>query len=224
MMEMNTPSLYAHNLEKRYGSNTIFKGLTIKLEGGDILAVTGFSGVGKTTLLKILGLLAKPSGGKLYINSMDTAKLSNKQLELLRRKYIGYSFQNPIFIPSLRVTDNLLLPLIGWEEAIDINKYKRKALELLQFLGLEKFIDYRPYRLSYGQMKRVDLIRAMLKNPKILILDEPTANLDEESAVRVIELVKKYCSNDRIVIFSVNRDEKLLRIANKEINILTYKE
>jgi len=223
-MNKEVISIYAHNLEKRYGSNTIFKGLTVKLGEGDVLAVTGFSGVGKTTLLKILGLLAKPSNGKLYINSIDTARLNNKQLNMLRREYIGFSFQNPIFIPSLKVIDNLLLPLLGWRKTQDIIKYKENALELLDYLGLKEFKDYSPYRLSYGQMKRVDLVRAILKNPRILILDEPTANLDEESATRVTQLIRRYCGRRRIVIFSVNRDEKLLKIANKQINILNYKD
>lgn len=223
-MDGGEVSIYAHNLEKRYGPNIIFSRLTIELREGDVLAVRGFSGVGKTTLLKILGLLTKPSDGTLYINSMDIAKLSNEQLNKLRREYIGFSFQNPIFIPSLKVIDNLLLPLLGWKNTWEIAEYRENALKLLDYIGLRDFKDYRPYRLSYGQMKRVDLVRAILKNPKILIVDEPTANLDEESAMKVIELLKEYCSGERIVIFSVNRDEELLRIANREIDMLAYKD
>ena len=210
-------------LSKSYGKYLVFKDLDLELSDGDVLAVTGPSGIGKTTLLKIIGLILKPSSGELYIDGVNVSNLDKSGLSDFRKKYIGYSFQEPVFIPSLNVIENILIPLYPYTHGDEFNMLKGYAIELLDKLGLSGLDRRRPSDLSTGQRKRVDLARALIKKPKILIVDEPTANLDEESADIIRETIREARDENRIVIFAAHRDEKLFKIANKKINILEYK-
>ncbi len=217
------PIIRCVNLSKSYDGELVFKDVTLELDEGDALAVLGPSGSGKTTLLKIIGLLLRPSSGVLYINDVDVTGLREAQLSELRRKYIGYSFQEPTFIPHLDIMDNILIPIIPWVSREELRKYRDKALDLLDRLGLKGLEKRRPDDLSTGQRKRADLARALLKDPKILIVDEPTANLDEESADVIRAIIKEVRDMNKVVIFALHRDRKLVRQANKKLDIERFK-
>ncbi len=217
------PIIRCVNLSKSYDGELVFKDVTLELDEGDALAVLGPSGSGKTTLLKIIGLLLRPSSGVLYINDVDVTGLREAQLSELRRKYIGYSFQEPTFIPHLDIMDNILIPIIPWVSREELRKYRDKALDLLDRLGLKGLEKRRPDDLSTGQRKRADLARALLKDPKILIVDEPTANLDEESADVIRAIIREVRDMNKVVIFALHRDRKLVRQANKKLDIERFK-
>ena len=197
----------------------LFRGLNITVDEGDMVAVVGPSGVGKTTLLKILGLLIRPKEGKVIIRGVDTTEYPERKLYILRRKYIGYSFQEPLFIPTLNVLDNILLPIYPYIKGEEFVKSKRRAIELLEFFGLKDMDNRRPDTLSTGERKRVDIIRAIIKKPDLLILDEPTANLDEESASIIRESVRELSEEAKAIVYAVHVDQELINMANKRIEI-----
>jgi len=220
---MNMVSISGKKLCKSYNSYLVFKDVSIDLSDGDVLAVIGPSGSGKPRLLKIFGLIMKPVSGELYLDHLEVTRLNESRLSNLRRKYIGYSFQEPIFIPSLNVIENILIPFYPYLRRDELSKTKDSSLKILDRLGLSGLDRRRPSDLSTGQRKRVDLARALIKDPKILIVDEPTANLDEESAEIIREVIKEARDEDKIVIFAAHRDEKLFKIADKKIDITKYK-
>ncbi len=200
----------------------LFRGLNVAANEGDMIAVIGPSGIGKTTLLKILGLLMRPREGKVIIRGIDTSEYPERKLYILRRRYIGYSFQEPLFIPTLNVLDNILLPVYPFSKGEDLIKYKRRAVGLLESFGLKGMEDKKPDTLSTGERKRVDIIRAIIKKPDLLLLDEPTANLDEESASIIRDMIETMSGEAKAIIYAVHVDKALFGMANKRINLRVY--
>lgn len=213
--------LRLEDIGKSYGNLIIFKGITVDINMGDFVAVLGPSGSGKTTLLKITGLILTPTYGRMYINNIEIDnKTKENILNNLRKRYIGFSFQEPVFIDHLNVIENILIPVYMEENFED---YLVKAKNLLEKVGLSGLENEFPKRLSTGQRKRIDLIRALIKDPLVLIVDEPTANLDEKSADIIRDILEEHVEENKIVIFALHRDIKLIRRANKKLNILNYK-
>ena len=174
-------------------------------------------------MLKILGLVIRPSSGSIYIDDSNVFNLSEDEIAEYRFRYIGYSFQEPTFIPHLTVIENILLPLIPWVKPTTIGKFKEKAFKLLRRLGLEGIGHRKPGSLSTGQRKRVDLARALIKNPEILIADEPTTNLDAESAEIIRTILYESVMDGAILIVSTHEDKHLIKNSNMELKILNYK-
>ena len=197
----------------------LFRRLDVIVDEGDVVAIVGPSGVGKTTLLKILGLLIRPKEGKVIIRNIDTTEYPERKLYLLRRRYIGYSFQEPLFIPTLNVLDNILLPIYPYIKAGELTEARRRAIELLEFFGLKGIEDRMPHTLSSGEKKRVEIIRALIKKPDLLLLDEPTADLDMESASIIRESIRELSEEARAIVYTVHLDQKLLEMAGKKIEI-----
>lgn len=211
------------DLSKEYDGMIILRNLSLKVRQGDALAVMGPSGSGKTALLRIIGLLSTPSSGKLIIMGTDTSRLDPGGLNELRQRYIGYSFQEPLFIDSLNVLDNVVLPLIPFTNKSELRNVRDAALELLERLGLHKLYSYSPTKLSTGERKRVDLARALIKDPPILIVDEPTANLDGESANIICDILRERIDEGGTVIYAFHRDDNLVGMATKKLDISKYK-
>ncbi len=183
--------LKVQGLEKSFGDGetalTILKNLDMKLEGGEIVALVGPSGSGKSTLLQILGLLDTPSAGQIFIADKLVAKLSDKQRTKLRREHIGFVYQYHHLLPEFTALENVAMPRIiagaKKQEAQD------KAADLLKRLGLGERLSHRPARLSGGEQQRVALARALVNDPTLLFADEPTGNLDPETAAEVFDIM-----------------------------------
>ena len=177
----------AVNLTKTYMLGKVpveaLRGVNLKVEAGDFVSILGPSGSGKSTMLNLIGALDKPTSGKLLIDGVDISKLNDNQLADLRRR-IGFVFQFFNLIPRLTAKDNVELSMA----IADMNKAERKkrAIELLETVGLKERVNHKPAELSGGQQQRVAIARALANNPKFLLLDEPTGNIDSKTASEVL--------------------------------------
>lgn len=180
------------NLQKVYGQGAIathaLKGVDIEVRPGEFLAIMGRSGSGKSTLLHILGLLDKPTGGELYIENQDVLKLSEEARARFRLEALGYVFQEYSLIGDMTILENVYLPALCLARG---NSYRKRAVQLLETVGLRERIKHYPNETSGGEQQRAAIARALINNPKILFADEPTASLDAVSAKTVLELFKK---------------------------------
>jgi lipoprotein-releasing system ATP-binding protein len=187
------PIIQVTGLEKTYitarGSLNLFRGLDFEVEAGAMVAIVGQSGAGKSTLLHILGALDTPSAGTVYCASTDVAKLTQRQAAAFRNREIGYVWQFHYLLPEFTALENVAMPLL----ARDMKK--REALQLaanwLREVGLEDRSEHRPGELSGGEQQRVALARALVNNPRLLLADEPTGDLDEVTAGRVFDLIER---------------------------------
>ena len=187
------PIIQVQGLEKTYktarGSLTLFHGLDFEVEAGAMLAIMGQSGAGKSTLLHILGALDAPSAGTVYCASTNVARLSQREAAAFRNREIGYVWQFHYLLPEFSALENVAMPLLAR------GANKREALALaanwLGEVGLDDRGDHRPGELSGGEQQRVALARALVNNPRLLLADEPTGDLDEATAGRVFDLIER---------------------------------
>jgi putative ABC transport system ATP-binding protein len=166
------------------------RGVDITIEKGEFLSIIGPSGSGKTTLLNIIGCLDSPTSGTLFYNKQKLAGLKEKGLSRYRKKNIGFIFQSFNLIPVLSVKENVELPLVI-EKKWSKKEIEEKALDILKAVGLTTMADRLPREISGGQEQRVAIARALVKNPLIILADEPTANLDSSTAEDIIALMEK---------------------------------
>ena len=166
---------------------TIFKNLDLRVDGGEITALVGQSGTGKSTLLQIAGLLDKPSAGDVFIANKSTRKMSEKNRTRLRNKYTGYIYQFHHLLPEFDAVENVAMPL--FIAGMNKTAAKDKAEAILRDLGLGERLDHRPARLSGGEQQRVAIARALVNDPKLLLADEPTGNLDPDTSKGVFEIL-----------------------------------
>jgi lipoprotein-releasing system ATP-binding protein len=183
--------LEVHGLEKTYHqgdeSLTIFRDLSLKIEPGEIVALVGASGEGKSTLLQLVGLLDKPSSGKIAMSGRDVSSLDDEQRTLLRRHYLGFVYQFHYLQPEFSALENVVIPQMIRE--VPIAKARERAAELLTGMGLGHRLNHRPARLSGGEQQRVAIARALANDPKVLLADEPTGNLDPNTSNDVFAML-----------------------------------
>jgi putative ABC transport system ATP-binding protein len=172
------------NISKSYGEDTILSEVSLTVEKGTALAITGDSGGGKTTLLSIMGLLQNSSSGKILIDGLDITNLKHQEQARIRGEYFGFVFQRARLINSMTALENVMVP--AWFTKKGENLEKR-ARELLTHFNMEHRLNYKPQELSLGQLRRVSLARALLLNPPILLADEPTNDLDQSLASSVAD-------------------------------------
>ncbi len=214
------PIVEAVNLKKTYMLGKIpveaLRGVNLKVESGDFLAVLGPSGSGKSTLLNLVGALDKPTAGTLLIDGVDVSKLNDNQLSDLRRR-VGFVFQFFNLIPRFTAKDNVELSL----SIADVSKAERKkrAEELLETVGLKDRINHKPAELSGGQQQRVAIARALANNPRFLLLDEPTGNIDSKTAREILRLVKRLNAEKGVTIIMVTHDQHLAREAKRTVQM-----
>ena len=191
--ELRAPIVEVNHLEKTYktprGILNLFSGLDLTVNRGEMVAIVGQSGAGKSTLLHILGALDTPSAGTVYCASTNVAKLSPREAAAFRNREIGYVWQFHYLLPEFTALENVAMPLLAR------GAQKREALQLaanwLKQVDLEDRGGHRPGELSGGEQQRVALARALVNNPKLLLADEPTGDLDQATAGRVFDLVER---------------------------------
>jgi putative ABC transport system ATP-binding protein len=197
---MNDVIIEAHGLKRYYhrGSETVkaLDGVDVAIRQGEIVAILGPSGSGKTTLINILSCLDAPTEGTLTVDGKSVAGLSEDQLVEVRRGTLGFVFQNFSLLPTLTVTENVELPLTFLGLQADPERTK----EVLAAVGLSERASHLPRELSGGQMQRVAIARALIVNPKILVADEPTGNLDRGTGEAIISLFKRLAAEEGLAI------------------------
>ncbi len=184
----------------------------IEIKKGDFVSILGPSGSGKTTLLQLIGLLLFPTSGKVYINGKDSTKMSDDERAKVRRKEIGFVFQQFNLMPTLNVFENIALPLRldEWGE----EEIKERVSFLLDALSLTGRANHFPNQLSGGQMQRVAIGRALALNPSIILADEPTGNLDSKHGEDVLKLFKRMHENGQTIVM-ITHDKKVASIAER---------
>jgi putative ABC transport system ATP-binding protein len=208
------------NLSKSYPMGRLqveaLRGVSLELSKGDFIAVAGPSGSGKTTLMNIIGLIDRPSEGSVLIEGRETAGLSRKELTRLRRECIGFVFQSFNLLPVLNVFENVELPLVIGERGTRAERRERVEY-LLEEVGLADRRRHRPPELSGGQQQRVAIARALVTSPKIIIADEPTANLDSANGSRILELMQKVNREEGSTFIFSTHDPDIWKMADHVI-------
>ncbi len=187
---MGSPNLTLNDITKRYDTGAdvvdVLRGVSFELSGGGAAAITGPSGSGKSTLLHIIGTLDTPTSGCVAIGGQDPFALSEPELARFRNESIGFVFQDHHLLPQYSVFENTLIPTLAFTDA---SSGRERALELLNRVGLEHRLEHRPAQLSGGERQRVAIARALINQPELLLCDEPTGNLDVETADSVVSLL-----------------------------------
>ncbi len=192
------------------------RGVNLQVESGDFLSILGPSGSGKSTLLNLIGALDKPTAGTLMIDGVDISKLNDSQLADLRRK-VGFVFQFFNLIPRFTAIGNVELSM----SIADVNRTERRkrAQELLETVGLKERMNHKPAELSGGQQQRVAIARALANNPKFLLLDEPTGNIDSKTAREIMTLIKRLNAEKGVTIIMVTHDQHLAKEAKRMVHV-----
>jgi lipoprotein-releasing system ATP-binding protein len=214
---MNDILLRAENLGKSYplpkGVLRVFEGLDFELKRGDLAAIMGASGVGKTTFLNLLGALDRPSEGRVILDGEDLFAGTERDMAAVRNRKIGFVFQFFHLLPEFSALENVSFPLmirgLGRKEAFD------RARELLKDVSLEEKADARPGRLSGGEQQRVAIARALVNEPRLLLADEPTGNLDWKSGEMILRLILDLHARKGLSSIIVTHNEKIARYCHK---------
>jgi len=207
---------------KVYGKGELavkaLKGVDLEVSEGEFLCIMGPSGSGKTTLLNIIAALDKPTSGEVKVCGLNLAKLSEEKLARFRLRNIGIVFQFHNLLPDLTALDNVALPAII--ATGDIKESRKRALELLEWLGLSSGAQHKPFQLSGGERQRVAVARAIVNKPRLLLCDEPTGSLDYESKLRVLELLKRINVEKKTAVIVVTHDELVAKYSTRVLRLV----
>ncbi|NCS88493.1 MAG: macrolide ABC transporter ATP-binding protein [Ignavibacteria bacterium CG2_30_36_16] len=211
--------LRAEKLEKIYEDNGVpvhaVRGIDLKINKGDYTVIAGPSGSGKTTLLNLLGALDKPTSGKIFFENEDITTKTKSELSQIRLNKLGFIFQAYNLIPVLTALENIEFSMMLLN--IPEKERKEKALNLMDELGIKELANKRPNEMSGGQQQRVAVTRAIVNNPSIVLADEPTANLDSETAGNLLSLMEKMNSDKNITFIFSSHDQQVIERAKKLI-------
>jgi putative ABC transport system ATP-binding protein len=192
----------------------VLKGVTIEIKKGEFVAIMGRSGAGKSTMLYQVGLLDTPTGGEITIEGVDIHNLTEEERIDFRLSKLGYVFQDYALLPDLTSRENVALPLLM--QGIEKSVAYARADEMLDAVGLEGKYDNTPPKLSGGQQQRVSIARALAHNPAILFADEPTANLDTESSMRVLKIFQEIHTKGQTIVM-VTHEAEYAKVADRVI-------
>jgi len=211
----------ARNIQKTYGSLQVLKGVDLKIKKGEIVSIVGASGAGKTTLLQILGTLdlqSNPRDSDLTINGVDITSLKEKELAQFRNEHIGFIFQFHQLLPEFTALENVCIPAFIKKTASEVAE--KRAMELLEFLGLAGRSHHKPSELSGGEQQRVAVARALINNPSVILADEPSGNLDSESADILHKLFFKLREEFGQTFVIVTHNEELADMADRKLTMV----
>ena len=216
--------IFAENIYKYYGDVEVLKGVNLQIKKGEIVAIVGPSGAGKTTILQILGTLDKPEKKfdfQLTINDISLKKLSDKQLSEFRNKHIGFIFQFHQLLPEFTALENVCIPAFIAKKSK--KEAENEAKKILEFLGLSHRLHHKPNELSGGEQQRVAVARALINNPAVILADEPSGNLDSESAKNLHELFFKLRDEFGQTFVLVTHNEELANMTDRKLTIIDGK-
>ena len=212
------------NISKTFGNQKILNNISLNISKGDFVSVVGPSGAGKTTLISIIGTIESfdfDQSSVLKIDGVEIDKLKEKEISKFRNENIGFVFQFHQLLPELNCEENILLPIrIGRK---NINDYKEKLLSISKTLNIEKVLNKKPDNISGGERQRVSFARALINNPKIILADEPTGNLDSTNAKKIIELLKKINKEFSVTVIYVTHNKEFAKTANRNYIIIDGK-
>ncbi|GAB2867327.1 ABC transporter ATP-binding protein [Actinocorallia aurea] len=210
---MTPPVLDVRGVTKVYGEGETtvhaLRGVTLRVERGDYVAIMGQSGSGKSTLMNILGCLDIPTAGRYLLDGTDVGSLQEAQLSILRNRKIGFIFQSFNLIPRMSALANVELPLAYG--GVKNGERRRRALAALEMVGLADRVGHEPNELSGGQQQRVAVARALATSPSLLLADEPTGNLDTRSTQDVLDILDRLSSSGRTIALITHEDEVAAR-------------
>lgn len=210
-----SPILTASDIQKKYGSLTILKGVSFTLQKGEIVAIVGASGAGKSTLLHILGTLDSADSGSIEIAGTAVANLKGKLLSNFRNKHLGFVFQFHHLLPEFSALENVCIP--GWIADRPKKNVEKEAVELLGLMGLTHRLSHKPSQLSGGEQQRVAVARALINRPDIVFADEPTGNLDSQHAKELHELFFQLRSTLNQTFLIVTHNEELAALSDRKL-------
>ncbi|MCM4171675.1 ABC transporter ATP-binding protein [Arenibacter sp. TNZ] len=211
----------ATNINKFYGNLQVLKGVDLHIQKGEVVSIVGPSGAGKTTLLQILGTLDTQSNkndSTLLINEEDVTKLSDKAMAKFRNSHIGFIFQFHQLLPEFTALENVCIP--AFIKGTKKEKAEARAVELLDFLGLSHRLQHKPNELSGGEQQRVAVARALVNNPSVIFADEPSGNLDSESADNLHKLFFDLRDKFGQTFVIVTHNEELANMADRKLTMV----
>ncbi|MCF8275863.1 MAG: ABC transporter ATP-binding protein [Flavobacteriales bacterium] len=209
--------IIAENIRKKYGELEVLKGVSLQINEGEIVSIVGASGAGKSTLLHIIGTLDKPDSGTLSIKGIEAGKLKDKKLSDFRNRAIGFVFQFHHLLPEFTALENVCIPafIAGKSQA----EAEMKATELLGFLGLAERIHHKPSELSGGEQQRVAVARALVNQPAVVLADEPSGNLDSQSAKELHQMFFDLRDKFNQTFVIVTHNEELANMADRKLEM-----
>ncbi len=195
------------------------QGVSLDIDEGEIVAIMGPSGSGKSTLMNVIGCLDVPTSGRYVLDGQDVAGVSDNRLSEIRGRQIGFVFQTYNLLPRLTARANVELPLVYGHGS----NRRRRALEALDRVGLGDRANHKPAELSGGQQQRVGIARALVKQPRILLADEPTGNLDSQSSEEIMEILKELNRNEGLTLILVTHERDIASQAERVVSMLDGK-
>ncbi len=203
------------NLTFSYSPQKHFVFPDIACNNNEALLILGQSGTGKTTLLHLMALLLRPEGGQIVVNNQDITRFSAAQAALVRATEIGMVYQKAHFVSSLNVLDNMLMA----NYLSNKNQDKQRAIQLAEQLGFAEHLHKKTNQLSQGEQQRVSIARALMNNPKVILADEPTSNLDDQNCQKVIDLLKTQSEQIGASLVVVTHDQRLKDVFEKRVEL-----
>lgn len=208
--------LEVKKISKNYGKLKVLKNIDYKFRNKTFYCISGKSGAGKSTLIQILGLLKSPSSGSVFINNLDTSRLNDDEKSEIRNQEIGFVFQSFYLDNLLKAYENVMLPMYVNDK--DKTLMKKRAMELLDLVGLSDRYNHFPKELSGGEQQRVAIARALANNPQIILADEPTGSLDSDNEQNILQILKKLASDGKCIII-VSHSKEVQKYADKVLVI-----
>lgn len=208
--ELKSNIVITHNLTKVYGKGATrvvaLRKVDLRVRRGEFITVLGPSGSGKTTFLNMIGALDRPTAGRVIIDRVEASRVPERMLYQIRREKLGFIFQTYYLVPTLTALQNVLMPVLPIRNG---KRYQRRAKRLLELVGLEGRMHHKPGELSGGEQQRVAVARALILNPKVILADEPTGNLDTKTGLEIMDLLHRLNQKGGKTLIVVTHDRRL---------------
>lgn len=209
--------LHCKNIQKRYGTLPVLRGVELSLQAGEIVSLVGSSGAGKSTLLHILGTLDAPDAGSVWLGDTELTALKGRQLAAFRNRHIGFIFQFHHLLPEFTALENVCIP--GWLGHRSKAEVQKRATQLLDRMGLSSRIKNKPAELSGGEQQRVAVARALINTPAVVLADEPTGNLDSKNARELHQLFFELRREMQQTFLIVTHNEELAAQCDRTVHM-----